>query len=344
MRAVLCVVLVLGLCTLSSATTTFVANGFCQRYAAALFPVGPTVRSTSDGQYQLVAAVIDRALSGGAALGFTVAGILNTESQKPFFNGSRTGGVNFYTDTASRLSLRLKLIGFFACALGCRDNCTGLTFPAGGLSMGTAHTGMNINKQVWTDFINQVALTLYSFGVGNNTTPTDETPYILANMGQFLRGAPSSSVGGPICTAADCDPYTPFAEFWVGQDDIANPGTLVLRWLNNAGGYTASIAVGGNIHWNLSPAHTVTETDSAYAIKSGGFVSGTTNTGISTYTRAFPTMGTYYFFCSVTSHQATMRGTIYVGTSPPSSGATTVPTLAVVLAAVVAGITLRRRI
>jgi len=334
------VLVILTCCAFASATITYNAASFCQRYGAALFPTD----AASFGQNKLIAAVLDRALFGNTTVTPSVTGILNLESQKPFFNGSRGTGTNYYNDAVARAGLRLKLIGFFACALGCRDNCTGLAFPAGLNNMNTVHSVMNIGKTVWDDFIGQFANSMYSFGVPSTAGETGDTAYVLANMGQFLKGAPSSGIVGAICTASDCVAYNTFAEFTSGTDDtggLTPPNSL--RWLNSAGTSTVSIAVGGSVHWNIGSAHFVVETDSSYNAKSGGFSSSTAAGGPATYTHVFPTQGTFYFYCGVTAHSPYMRGTIVVGTAPSAAG-TTVPTVAVVLAAMLAGLALRRRI
>jgi len=341
LRIVSVSLLLLGLSCVS-ATTVYESNGFCQRYAAALFPTDP---SPGDAQYQLIAAVIDRALNGNSLVSPVVNGILNDEIQKQYFNGSYSSPAqtNFYTNVPARLVLRQNLITFFGIAMGCRDNAS-TTYNT---NMGAVHAAMNINKETWTDFVNQVANTLYSFGVPSTTIEPSETNYVLALLGQFNRGNPA----GSICTAASCDFWTGFAEFWSGSDDVANPGTQVKRWLNSTGGYTVTIPVNGKVHWNIGTIHAVQQCDSTFSTDMTG--SGTFSTNgvglMRTYTVQFTTPGTYYFYCIVPAHKPTMRGTIYVQATTTSStggsgAGTTVPALAVVLGTIAAGLALRRRL
>jgi len=227
--------------------------------------------------------------------------------------------------------------------MGCRDNAS-TTYNQ---NLGTIHAPMNINKETWSDFITQVATTLYSFGVPSTTTEPSETNYVLALLGQFNRGNPA----GSICTAASCDAWTAFAEFWSGSDDVANPGTQVKRWLNSTGGYTVTIPVNGKVHWNIGTIHAVQQCDSTFTTDmtgAGTFSSGAVG-AMRTYTYQFTTPGTYYFYCIVGAHKATMRGTIFVQTTTTSStggsgAGTTVPALAVVLGTIAAGLALRRRL
>jgi len=273
---------------------------FCERYAIALFG-----NANAANESALISAVIGRALVGGTGTGVTVVGILNQELQKPFFNGTAPGtSTNYYTNTAAKNQLVAKLENFFSLAMGCRAVTT--TAVA---NMNAIHAGMMINQAVYTQFVGEVGNTLVSFGVPNSNVATADLTYAVALLNQFGRTAPQA-----ICTAADCAVYSAFAEFFV----FGAPGSF--RWFA-MDGTTASVSIptGGTVHWNFAVIHNVVQTDSTYTDLAGGFTSGATNAGISSYTRTFSTAGTYYFVCN--PHRATMRATIVV--TDPATGGTT---------------------
>jgi len=309
----------------TQAVFTFDATSFCERYSAALYAV-----SNSTTQERLITAVIDRALNGAAGTTPLINGILNYPLQMAIFNGSRNGGTNYYTNSVAYQSLRGKLVNFFATAMLCRAMTLTPTSQ-----LGPIHSPFNIDKPTWDQFINEVANTLFSFGVPSTTTEPSETNYVLALMAQFLKGSTANS----ICTAATCLSATGYAEFTTGSDDSAGTGTSTKRWLANDGTYQVTIPLNGYIHWNIGTIHNVVQTDSAFAnVVAGGFTSGAPGAS-RTWTKQFTTAGTYYFYCQV--HSGVMHGTIVVTQS--GSPASSFPaSLAVVLAAIVAAVALLR--
>jgi plastocyanin len=291
-------------------------SSFCQRYALALFNA-----STSTTQGALIEAVVDRALNGATAGGGvlnTVVGILNQPNQIPFF-------VNFRTN-ATFVPLRQHLINFFALAFNCKDISPQ---PVNTANMKNIHLGMTINMAVWNTFVTELVNTLTSFGVpaanpypAAAATGTGEIVYAGALLGQFLKGA------NQICNQADCAEASAMYEFWQGTG--ATGGNA---WLALDSSASITIPVGSTVHWNFGGTHNVIETDSAFAVKAGGFTSGAVGTLARSYTRVFSTAGTFYFICA--AHPGTMQGTIVV-TAAPSAASGLQASFAVAAAAIAA--------
>jgi plastocyanin len=92
-----------------------------------------------------------------------------------------------------------------------------------------------------------------------------------------------------------------------------------------------NITVGDSVLWTNTGtnAHTVTECADAFAPcpQPGGFDSGTLTNG-QTFTRVFPTAGTYEYWCNI--HGTVMRGRVIVApaaqqTATPTAGPTAAP-------------------
>jgi len=271
---------------------------FCERYSAALF-----TNSSTSTQQLLINSVLNRALFGGVGGGVTVVGILNQPLQMPYFNGTAPGtSTNYYTNTVARNSLIAKLQNFFCAAMQCRAVTT--TQVA---NMNSIHVNMMIGAAVFNQFVSEVGNTLVSFGVPNSNLPTADLPYAVALLSQFNKGAPQA-----ICTAADCATYSAFAEFFV----FGAPGSF--RWFAADGATpSVSIPVGGTVHWNFATIHNVVQTDSTFTNLAGGWTSGATGLGTSSFLQTFTTAGTYYFVCN--PHRATMQASIIVGAAAASS-------------------------
>ena len=105
------------------------------------------------------------------------------------------------------------------------------------------------------------------------------------------------------------------------------------NWFCNAsfadGICDTNVAVGDTVAWtNIGLPHTVTECADAFTPcpQSGGFDSGTLTNG-QTFSRAFPTAGTYEYWCSI--HGNAMRGRVVVAaaqqTPTPTPAATASP-------------------
>jgi len=314
------------------AQNTYHPTSFCERYATALFG-----DASATSQANLITAVIGRALNGNTTVTTpAVTGILNQELQKPFFNGTRGTGTNYYTDATARTQLVNKLINFFEVAMKCRAVTT--TAVA---NMKTVHAVMGIDKPVWDQFVNEVVNTLVSYGVNNDGTVNSDITYAAALLGQFLKNSTQEICSGPACLAA-----TGFGEFTTGTD--ANG----LRWWGEGFTDTVTIPLNGYIHWNLNPSHNVVQVDSTFTTETpSGFTSGdpATTSARRSYTRQFTTAGTYYFYCR--PHKTLMKATIVVtsgtttasstGSSPAASGYQ-VSAVAVLLSIAASVVALRR--
>jgi len=301
-----------------SAAVTYNAVSFCERYSAALFGAANTANEGA-----LITAVLTRALFGNLTVNPPNTGILFQPQQMPYFNGTfNPSHTNYYTNLVARGTLFAALLNFFELAMNCRAVTT--TTPS---NMNSIHAAMNIGKGVWDQFVNEIVLTMQSFGV-TSTGATGDLTYAGALLGQFLKGASQA-----ICTGSDCLPYTDFAEFTSGTDASSS-----LAWLAQDGTTSVSIAVNGNVHWNIGNAHSVVQVDSSYSnVVSGGFTSGAVG-ATNSYIYQFTTAGTYYFYCG--AHPTIMHGKIVVGSS--GSGAASVSaSVAAVVASVAAASALR---
>jgi len=281
----------------SGASAAAASATFCQRYSAALFGT-----ANSANEVSLIGAVVDRAVlgntTGPTANGMPIPGLLASNIQRPFF----TSPTNFYTNNQAAATLLAHLKSFFTVAFGCKEVTSPGTFST---SMSSVHGAMNISAVVFTDFITVLANTLRSFGV----VDADIT-YAAALLGQFGYGAGTNQV----CNfAGDCPMYTSLAQF------ISGTGTdgSTLAWIDQAGTDLADnsvdIGLNGYVHWDMTTVHSVVQTDAAFATMSGGFTSGAVGATTS-YTRQFPTAGTYYFKCGNVNHP-TMQGVIRVAQS-----------------------------
>jgi plastocyanin len=298
---------------------------FCQRYSVAVFGGSPSCANET----ALIAAVVSRATGGGSGNGVTVTGILNLPSQMAYFNGTHGDPTNFYNNTAAATALVGKLNTFFQWAMECSE-CS----PTYTDNIGQIHAQLNIEQGAYSDFIGQLVATMNSFGV----TSADVT-YAAALLGIFGRNAATPTL--QICSAANCNAATGFAEFSSG---LGSDGSTY-AWVQTAPGTpagttstTVNVAVGSNVHWNIGGIHNVVQTDSTFTTLAGGWTSG----GIGatpTFTQNFPTAGTYYFKCAA---HASMTGTIVVGGTTPSSASSVVASVGVVLAAVAAAVAAKR--
>jgi len=297
-----------------SATATFGAISFCERYA---------LTKDSAGESALITAVLGRALNGNGTTSTTpaVRGILNNIWEVKYFNGTGGATTNYYADAPARQGLVDKLVNFFEIALSCRAVTTNT--PA---NMKTAHAAMSISKRVWDEFIGELGNTLTSFGVSSA-----DITFAVNLLAQFKKG-----LGNEICNAADCDAATPIKEFFTGTIDGNN------AWLAADSTTSVTIAPGGWVHFNMATAHNVRQTDSNYAALTGGFTSGAVGSGVTSYNwqvPATPTDTTYYFMCE--AHPTTMRAKIVVGNGGLSGASSLTASVAVVLSAIAAAVALR---
>jgi len=317
MSRVIYICAVLMLCGFASAQNVYAPVSFCERYAAALFPS----QTAANGQAALITAVINRALFGNTTVSPAVVGILNSPLNAPFFNGTRGDATNFYTNAASRTTLIAHLINFFEVAMNCRAVTTTSV-----LNMKTVHAPMNagssgagyIDQNTWNDFVGNVVNTLESFGVPATSGANSDITYAAALLGQFMKGS-----AGEICGGPNCLPYTDFGEFTSGTT------AAQYSWLAQDGTNKVSIAVNGNVHFNIGSIHNVVQVDSTFSTPvTGGFTSGAVGATM-TYTYQFTTAGTYYFYCA--AHPTIMKGTIVVGSTSPAASGFNVSLMAVVL-------------
>jgi plastocyanin len=300
---------------------------FCQRYTAALFTT-----ATCANEQALIAAVVSRATGGSNGTAYNnivVTGILNTPSQIAYFNGTHGDQTNFYTNTAAATTLVGKLNTFFQWALECNECNPTYTDP-----IGTIHAQLSIEQGAYSDFIGQLVATMNSFGVA-----AADVTYAAALLGIFGRNAATPTL--QICSAANCNAATGFAEFSSG---VGSDGSTY-AWVQTAPGTaagtsstTVNVAVGSNVHWNIGAIHNVVQTDSTFTTLAGGWTSGGIG-ATGTFTQNFPTAGTYYFKCGA---HAYMTGTIVVGGTTPSSASSVVASVGVVLAAVAAAVVAKR--
>jgi len=297
---------------------------FCQRYTQALFT---TINSANE--VSLIGAVVDRAVlgntTGPTANGMPIPGILASNLQRPFF----TTPTNFYTNNQAAATLLAHLKSFFSVAF----RCTEVTSPGSfSTNLGQVHGAMNISSAVWNDFVTILANTLRSFGVAEA-----DITYAGTLLGQFGYGAGTNQ----ICNfAGDCPMYTTLASFISGTND-ENPPTRA--WIDAAGAtnndITVDIDLNGYVHWDMTNLHNVVQTDSTFTATPNGWTSGAVGATPS-YTRQFPTAGTYYFKCGNPNH-ATMQGVIRVAQSGGDAAGLSA-SFGAVLAAIAAVLVARR--
>jgi len=300
----------------SCVTSALGQNTFCQRYAAALFTT-----STAATQGSLLGAVVTSTIVGVKNNKImNVTGLINSPLNKPYFDGTKPPMVNFITDKAQYDALADHLLRFFGGALGCVEYA--LANPYTQVDLKAKHAAMAITKDVYNDFVGNLAGTLISYGVSSLTGPNDDLTGPAALLGMFLKGSPAE-----ICSAADCAMYNDFLHFMTDADTF---------WVKGMDPKTmeGKLMPGGALHFDLTAADNIVQADSAAGttMKSGGMTSGAVGATRS-YTVKLDTVGTYWFYSA--KAPATKRATVVVALSA-GFASSSVSFMAVALAALFA--------
>jgi hypothetical protein len=209
-------------CTAAVSATRAADQTICQYYSGALFG---GYANDAVNQYNLVKAVVTRAVLGDATTTPVVPGLIKAASPTlTFFDGttnSRANGgsvnndhptgtgntsPNYLTNGPALNYLVDHLISFFGSALGCKA----YAFPAytGVTSMKAVHAGMKIDATIFNYFNEQVALSAKSYGVTDADVATVGS--VLASFGRAT-AADGTQNDASICNQDGCPCQTGYS-------------------------------------------------------------------------------------------------------------------------------------
>jgi len=287
-------------------------NTFCERYTGALFANGAAFSLNSSLQFNLVDAVVRRAVFGIAQLGLpnNVTGLYYETNNAPYFNGADYPFINY--GLPANLGVLNLLINhldqFFMLALRCRAGAAANPWTFTNLT--TIHAQMMITQVIESAFIGQVAASLTSYGVPNLVTANSDLGYVVPLMQLFGRYSSGSGSAFQICG----DLTTCSLAAGLGEFDTSSSGAFsdISLFTGNSANNYVCINAGDSVHWNLGTTHGVTQADTitSTTATSGGWSSGVT--GSQTYTYTFAAAGSFYFFNAGANSN---HGAVYVGSA-----------------------------
>jgi hypothetical protein len=304
MKCVLAVLVVLSLSQVQA------QNTFCERYTLALFGQGVASQALNASlQFKLVDAVVNRAFVGIQQFGLpnNVTGLYYETNNAPYFNSQDYPFIDYLNPSSSSqlTTLVAHLDQFFMLALQCRAGAAANPWTFANLT--SIHVQMGITQVTETAFVGQVAASLTSFGVPSTSGATTDLGYVAPRMGLFGRYASTGSAF-QVCGDSTCS-----LAFGMGEFDTSSTGAFsdISLLSGVAANNYVCINVGDYVHWNLGATDGVTQADTITSTTptTGGWSSGI---GTRTYTLAFATAGSYYFYnAGATSN----HGAVYVGST-----------------------------